>query len=136
MATTGKFNGTDLLVYVDGVAVAHATSHTLNINVDMIDATTKSSAGWKDILPGLKDWSIDFEGLVAYDAAEGFSELFADIGSRTQVTVKFSTEETGDDRYTGTAYVASLSASAPLEDVVSYSGSFAGDGVLTEETVT
>lgn len=136
MATTGKFNGTDILVYVDGVAVAHATSHSLNVNADMIDATTKSSAGWKDILPGLRDWSIDCEGLVAYDAAEGFSEAFADINSRTQVVVKFSTEETGDKRYTGNAYVSSLSASAPLEDVVTYSLSFTGDGALSEETVT
>ena len=136
MATTGKFNGTDILVYVDGVAVAHATSHSLNINADMIDATTKSSAGWKDILPGLRDWSIDCEGLVAYDAAEGFSEAFADINSRTQVVVKFSTEETGDKRYTGNAYVSSLSSSAPLEDVVTYSLSFTGDGALSEETVT
>lgn len=136
MATTGKFNGTDILVYVDGVAVAHATSHSLNVNADMIDATTKSSAGWKDILPGLRDWSIDCEGMVAYDAAEGFSEAFADINSRTQVVVKFSTEETGDKRYTGNAYVSSLSASAPLEDVVTYSLSFTGDGALSEETVT
>ena len=136
MATTGKFNGTDILVYVDGVAVAHATSHSLNVNADMIDATTKSSAGWKDILPGLRDWSIDCEGMVAYDAAEGFSEAFADINSRTQVVVKFSTEETGDKRYTGNAYVSSLSSSAPLEDVVTYSLSFTGDGALSEETVT
>lgn len=136
MATTGKFNGTDILVYVDGVAVAHATSHTLNINAEMIDATTKGSGGWKDILPGLRDWSIDFEGLVAYDAAEGFDEAFDDVGNRTQVTVKFSTEETGDTRYTGTAYVSSLSQSAPLEDVVSMSGTFSGDGELEKETVT
>lgn len=136
MATTGKFNGTDILVYVDGVAVAHATSHTLNVNAEMIDATTKSSAGWKDILPGLRDWSIDAEGLVAYDATEGVEELYADITGRTQVTVKFTTEVTGDARWTGSAYVSSMSLSAPMEDVVSYSISFAGDGALTLETVT
>lgn len=136
MATTGKFNGTDILVYVDGVAIAHATSHTLNVNMEMIDATTKSSGGWKDVLPGLRDWSIDCEGMIAWDATEGFSEAFADLSARTQVTLKFSTEVTGDDRYTGTAYITSLSASAPLEDVVTYSLSFAGDGALTKETVT
>ena len=37
---------------------------------------------------------------------------------------------------TGNAYVTSLNASAPLEDVVSFSGSFAGDGALSKETVT
>ena len=136
MATTGKLNGTALLVYVDGVAVAHATSHTLNVNAEMIDATTKSSAGWKDVLPGLRDWSIDCEGLVAWDATEGVSEAFADITARTQVTVKFAMEVTGDKRYTGSAYVSTFNMSAPLEDVITYSLSFAGDGALTEETVT
>lgn len=136
MATTGKFNGTSLLVYVDGTAVAHATSHTLNVSADMIDATTKSSAGWKDILPGLREWSIDAEGLVAWDATEGVEEAFADITGRTQVVVKFSTEVTGDARFTGSAYVSQCNISAPLEDVVSYSISFAGDGALTLETVT
>jgi len=136
MATTGKFNGTDILVYVDGVAVAHATSHTLNISANMIDATTKGSAGWTDVLPGLRDWSIDCEGLVAYDAAEGFDEAFDDLSARTQVVVKFSTEETGDTRYTGNAYVSDLSQSAPLEDVVSMSLTFNGDGALSKETVT
>ena len=136
MATTGKFNGTNLLLYVDGTAIAHATSHTLNVNAEMIDATTKSSAGWKDILPGLRDWSIDCEGMVAYDATEGWSESFADLGNRTQVTLRFSTEVSGDTYWTGTAYVTSMSQSAPLEDVVTYSMSFAGDGELTEVTLT
>ena len=136
MPSAGKLNGTNLLVYVNGVAVAHATSHTLNVNAEMIDATTKSSAGWKDVLPGLKDWSIDCEGIVAWDATEGVSQAFADITGRTQVTVKFSMEVTGDKRYTGLAYVSTLSMSAPLEDVITYSLSFAGDGAITEETVT
>ena len=136
MPSAGKLNGTNLLVYVNGVAVAHATSHTLNVNAEMIDATTKSSAGWKDVLPGLKDWSIDAEGIVAWDATEGVSQAFADITGRTQVTVKFSMEVTGDKRYTGLAYVSTLSMSAPLEDVITYSLSFAGDGAITEETVT
>jgi len=136
MATAGKFNGTSLLVYVDDVAIGHATSHTVNVNAEMIDVTTKSSSGWKDVLPGLRDWSIDCDGFVAYDATEGISEAFADLTGRTQVTLKFSTEVTGDARWTGDAYVSSIQQTAAVEDAVTYSISFAGDGSLTEETVT
>ena len=136
MATSGSFNGTQMLLYIDGVAVGAATSHTLNVNAEMIDATTKSSAGWKDVLPGLRDWSMDTENLVQFDATEGIDESFADLGARTQVVLKFSTEVTGDSRWTGSAYVTSISINAPMEDVVSYSMSFAGDGALTLETVT
>ena len=136
MATSGKFNGTNILVYNNGVAVAHATSHTLNFNAEMIDATTKSSAGWKDHLPGLRDWSIDCEALVAFDASEGIEELFTDYTGRTQLTVKFSTEVTGDTRWTGSAYISTGSINAPLEDVTSFSVTFTGSGALTAETIT
>jgi predicted secreted protein len=129
-------NGTDLLIYVGGVAVGHSTSSSININADMIDATTKGSAGWKDVLPGLKDWSMDVEGLVDYGQVEGFSECFANVANGTQIVAKFGTEVTGDVRYTGNAYVSSLSQSAPMEDVVTYSFTLTGDGALAEETVT
>ena len=136
MATTGKFNGTALLVYIDGVAIGDATTHTLNVSAAMIDATTKSSAGWKDVLPGLKEWSIDCDGFVAWDATEGVEDSFADLAARTRVTLKFSTEVTGDARFTGTAYITSCNVTAAVEDVVSYTMSFDGDGALTLETVT
>ena len=131
-----KFNGTTLLVYVDNVAIGLCTSHSLNVNADMIDATTKSSGGWKDVLPGLKDWSIDFDGLIDWSETENFSQAFADLSGGTKVTLKFSTEVNGAKRYTGDAYISSLSASAPMEDVVTFSGTFTGTSTLSEETVT
>ena len=121
---------------MDGVAIGLCTSHSLNVNADMIDATTKSSGGWKDVLPGLKDWSIDFDGLIDWSETENFSQAFADLSGGTKVTLKFSTEVTGDKRYTGDAYISSLSASAPMEDVVTFSGTFTGTSTLSEETVT
>jgi hypothetical protein len=35
---------------------------TLNVNVDIPDASNKESAGWWEGIPGQKDWSIDFSG--------------------------------------------------------------------------
>jgi predicted secreted protein len=136
MATTGPFDGKELLVYSDGVAIASAKSHTLNFNSATIDVTTKDSNGWKDILPGNKDWSIDCEALVAFDDTEGAEELFTDFSAGTKVVLKFSTEETGDSRWTGSAYIETGSISAPEGDAVSYSCTFVGDGALTMETIT
>ena len=68
MPTTGAFNGTQLLVYCAGNAIAYSKSCTLNRNVATIDVTTKTDNGDTNILPGLRDWSIDAEGVVALDS--------------------------------------------------------------------
>ena len=54
-----KFNATDLIVTVDGNAIAHATSATLSIDMNTIDTSTKSSAGWAEAIGGQRYWSID-----------------------------------------------------------------------------
>ena len=43
-ATTGIINGTDMLVYVDSVAIAHSTSCTLNLTSATRDVSSKTSA--------------------------------------------------------------------------------------------
>jgi predicted secreted protein len=130
-----KFNGTDLLVYVGTVAIAHSTSATLNIEQDLPDATTKGSGGFADHINGLKNWSIDFDGLVDYAASYGVEELFDNLKNGNNVTVKFSTSTNGDSLWTGTASVSSLTMTAEMEAPVSFSGTFVGKGTLTKSTV-
>ena len=130
-----KFNGTDLLVYVGTTAIAHSTSATLNIEQDLPDATTKSSGGFADHINGLKNWSIDFDGLVDYAASYGVEELFDNLKNGNNVTVKFSTATGGDSYWTGTASVSSLTMTAEMEAPVSFSGTFVGKGTLTKSTV-
>lgn len=133
MPTTGIINGTDLLVYVGTTAIASATSHTLNIGNDMRDTSNKSSAGWKEQLAGQRNWTIDGEGLFSFDAAYGFTQLFTLMTNRTKVTVKFA-GPSGDKKWSGDAFLSSLSASAPNEDNTTYSFTFEGTGALTEAT--
>ena len=136
MATTGIINGTDLVIYIGSDVIGHSTSHALSIAHDPRDATTKDSSGWRDLLEGLRNWSTSGEGLVAFDADYGFTELFTLITNRTTVTVKFSTEVTGDAYWTGDAYLTSLDQDSPTEDNVSMSYTLEGTGALTEATVS
>ena len=131
MATTGPINGTNLLLYCAGTALAYSTSCSLNGNLAMIDVTSKDSAGWTDNLPGLRDWSIDAEGIVALDSTTNAEYLSGLFTGRTRVMLKFSTNTSGDGYWHGYAYITSFSMSAPTEDKVTFSASFAGDGVLT-----
>ncbi len=136
MATTGKVNGTLLRVYVGGTAVSNTTSASIEFSMSGRDTTTKDSAGWKEIMEGLREWSISGDYLFAEDASYAYSDLFALMSGRTSVTLVFSSDVSGDLKYTGTAYLTSLSKEAPMEETASGSYTFEGTGALIESTIT
>lgn len=137
MPTTGKINTTLLAVYAGGTKITHLTGASLSLEHSTRDVTTKDSAGWRQILEGLRSWNISGSGYMAYDATEGTDELDDYLTGRSQVTVMFSTEVTGDTRYTGTAYMTSLSLESPgQEETATHSFEFQGTGALTVEIVT
>jgi len=135
MATTGILNGTDLLMYVGSDIIGHATSHTLSVTMSSRDSTTKSSGGWAAKLGGLRSWEASGEGFMAYDASYGYDELLAVLIARTAVTIKLSTEETGDTYWTGSALLESIEQSSGVEENVTFSFSFGGTGALAPTTV-
>ena len=125
-----------MLLYVDTVAVSSTTSHSLSFEMATRDATTKESAGNEEILPAMRSWSCDFDSMVAFDDTKGYEELRLLIANRTEVYVVFTSTEAGDPRWSGQAYLTSLSMDAALEDTVTMSGSFKGTGELTAGTKT
>ena len=135
MAATKK-NGTSLLLYTGSDAIAASKSHSLSVNSESIDVTTKDSAGWKDILPGLKSWTVDCEGLVAFDNSFNYEYLLDALRNRTKLSIKLETTVVGDERLKGDVYVTSVELSAPQEDAISFTASFEGTGALTHETIT
>jgi predicted secreted protein len=128
--TAGALNGTDLLVYDATNPIAHSTACTLNLSMDMRDTSTKASAGWKAVLPGQRNWSIEVSGLIALDASYNWAYLMALITNKTRVALKFRTANTDNFYYYGYGYLASVSADAPNQGNTTYSASFTGDGEL------
>jgi predicted secreted protein len=144
MPTTGIFNGTNLVVLVGSEVVAHSTSCSLSVSVDLPDATTKSSEGWAQQIGGLKSWSLTTDGLATVDPTGAnyvVGDIFTALKDRTTVTVKFttvtgSTPVPGDLYWTGLAFIESLDVTADMESPATYSVSFTGQGVLTQGTTT
>ena len=66
-------NGTEIKVYKSGTTnlVAFAQNCTLNVNHSPREITNKESAGYKEILEGLRDFSIDIDGAYAWTNAGG-----------------------------------------------------------------
>lgn len=133
-ATAGK----DYLIYLNtGTSEAEPTwtllggqrSGDLSREADEIDASHKTSGGWKSTLPGLRSWSIDLESVYLKDdtGAKFLEEAFL-LGK--QVNVKF---EYPDKSYvTGWGSVTECSLSTPHDDVATLSGTIKGDGALSE----
>jgi len=134
MATTGVFNGTDLILKVESTTLGHTTSCSLTLSNDLPDATTKDSNGFSEVIAGTKSGEISFDGLVAYDDSANAIELADYLLARTQLTCVFGTATTGDDVYTAEGFLSSVEMSADAENPVSYSGSITLTGAITKST--
>lgn len=139
--TTGIMNGTDLAVYfsaTDGseALIAHATECSISISEDQRDTTTKQSGGWRELLEGLRSFSVSTSHLFAEDATVGAQDIWTEINDRDEVYIHFSTETAGNYRFTGAARIASLEMNAGTEDNVTYSVTFEGTGALTYQEIT
>lgn len=134
MATTGVFNGTNLILTVEGTTVGHTTSCSMSLSMDTPEATTKDSNGFSEYIGGVKGGEISFEGLVVYDDASNAIEMADFLLARTQLTCVFGTAETGDAVYTAEAFLSSVEMSAEMEATVTYSGSLTITGAITKST--
>lgn len=138
MATTGVFNGTDLLLKLtDGTSIAtstiigHSTSCSLSLSNDLPEATTKDSSGFQEVIAGVKSGELSFEGLIAYDDDANPVD-FADILiARRAVTWTFGTADAADTVYTGSGFLSSVEMSAEMESPATYSGSITINGAIT-----
>lgn len=134
MATTGVFNGTNLILKIEGTTVGHTTSCSMSLSMDTPEATTKDSAGFSEYIAGVKGGEISFEGLVAYDDSSNAIEMADFLLARTQLTCVFGTAETGDEIYTAEGFLTSVEMSAEMEAAVTYSGSITLTGAITKST--
>ena len=136
-------NGTEIKVYSSGTTnlVAFAQNCTLNVNHSPREITNKESGGYKEILEGLRDFSIDIDGAYAWTNAAGaaLTDGVDDVletnvlNARQAVTFIFGdTASTSDISYSGSGFITSVSLTGGTEDTATYSMSIEGTGVLTQ----
>tara|TARA_R100001377_G_C3188673_1_gene109609 strand:- start:246 stop:671 length:426 start_codon:yes stop_codon:yes gene_type:complete len=134
-------NGTELKVYSSGTTnlVAYAQNCTLNVNHSPREITNKQSSGNKEILEGLRDFSIDIDGAYAWTDASGVLTNGVDdvletniLNLRQPVTFIFGDTSTNDVSYGGSGFITSVSITGGTEDTATYSLSIEGTGVLTQ----
>ena len=130
-------NGTNLVIKIAGNPIMKATTASLEMSVDMPDATTKDSAGWAEFFAGVRSWTLSSDGLIDYASSGSVEtdELVALLIARQPVAVTFSTSTAGDMVLSGNAYITSISQTADMESPSGFSVSFQGTGTLSQGTV-
>lgn len=153
-------NGSDLMVFVkDGTtykSIAYATNHSLDVNMESMDSSTKDSGNgyWQNQEPGMMSWSMSTENLMSDTAEHGLSynDLFELMLKRETLEVYFSLQTNNIDyaqklgeefevpstgwtydstnNYHGKAYITSLSVTATNGEKCTYSATFTGAGAL------
>jgi len=108
---------------VDGGStnVAQLTAWTITQNAETIEASYMG-ADWKCIKPGMSSW----EGTA--EAVFDTTEVYPVIGAVVDLVAY---EIAGTTTYSGSAIVTSLETSVGVEDMITASLSFTGDGPLT-----
>jgi predicted secreted protein len=107
--------GANVLIYADGVLVGGQRGCNLKITADTIDASDKTTDGWKVKLAGLREWSIDVDAVLKRGNA-GFSALKTAILNGTSIVAKLSIDNDAET-FTGNALVVDFDMGAEHEDV-------------------
>ncbi len=145
MATTGVVNGSNMALYIDDSGtikkIANLTSNDLDISADMIEVTSKSSAGWKEFMPGDKGATFTFDAMYEEDTSAGtgeksFSDIYTMLTGGTSATLVFTTNSTGDDKFSATCYISSLKLGSPHNDKATFSGTAQITGAITKAAVS
>lgn len=140
--------GDDLMVFVNGSAIAFATSHNLTLTANTVEINSKSHGFWGQNEISTLGFEMSSENL--YTAGD-FDTLFSAWVSKTPVTLVFSQSKDstaantdghalpeGDEwsstgtKYTGKAYITSLSANAATGENATLSVTFSGCGPITK----
>ena len=130
--------GKDILLAVfnnDGtklLAVSGQQGLTINRSADSIEVTSKDTeGGWKSKISGMKEWSIDNDGLYVMDD-ESHQALSLAFDAGDPVCLKVINGKTKTGMFGGLAFITDYPIEAPYDDAMTYSLTFDGNGKLVD----
>ena len=145
--TTGYLNASSIrfftgTTYGTHTVVGAVTECSISMSTDVRDITTKTSAGWREILPALKSASINVSGIFAEDATNSFNALVDYQIAGTKVFAVFanvgagSTPNAGDEEFDVAGYITSIEQTAGFEDNVTWSLTMDLTGAVSRDTIS
>jgi len=145
--TAGIINSSSIRVFLgttdaSEVVVDHVTECSISMSTDMRDITTKTSGGFRELLPGLKSASLSLSGLFAEDTTNGYNQLIDHQIAGAKLFIVFTNTgagaagNAGDEQFNVEGFITSLEQSAGVEDNVGFSLSVEVTGTVVREVIS
>jgi len=107
-----------------------ATSVSLNLGSDVLDATTfASTSGWRSRVLGINDWSISIEATYAVSNT-ALTAIRSALLNRTTLYVRYLPDGTNTNGFQGQVRVESFNSSGDVSSLETLSISMQGNGAL------
>ena len=129
MAIAGK-NG-KVVIGTTTTNIVGIKNWSLELSLETLE-TTALGDDWKKYITGLKEWTASAEGdysITGGTDTSGQKALQDAYLAGTSVTIKLYVDDS--NYYGGSCFISSLSIEDPVDDVVSISLEFTGNGELT-----
>lgn len=121
-----RMDGSDLL------AISGQQGLTINRSADSIEITSKDTeGGWKSKIAGMKEWSIDNDGLYVPND-QSHAVLSQAFDNSDPVCVKVVNGKTKVGMFGGLAVITDYPIEAPYDDAMTYSLTLEGMGALVD----
>lgn len=144
--TTGILNASSVRFFTgttDGThtVVADVTECSISLSTETRDISTKTSGGWREILPAMKSASINVSGYFSENATNGFNTLVGYQIAGTKVFAVFtnvgsgSSPNVGDQEFDVAGYITSVEQTAGFEDNVTWSLTMEITGAVVREVI-
>lgn len=138
-AATKAISGKDILLCIFNstgdqlLAVSGQQGLTINREKEIIEIDSKTiEGGWKSKVPGIKDWSIDLDGVFATDETSSILQKAFDNDEYT--CIKVVNNRTKKAMFGGLTLIQSMNLEAPHDDAVTFSTTLEGCGKLVDLT--
>ena len=120
-------NGNNILIYIDGAAVAGTKSNEIQSNRELIEIASPTSGEWREFIAGRKDWGFSISWLVS--SHSDIQQLLLSAGVVT-VRIVGRGQSLG---LTGSAIVQTCKMTFTRGNLAQGSLQLKGSGPLTQE---
>lgn len=119
-------NGNDILVYMNGVAIASARSAEVRVDGELLEVASPTQGDWREFLAGRKEWDVQVGYLVLANA-----DLAKLIQVNQKVTLIINGRTSGDTPgLIGSAFIKTAKQTYTRGSLIQGSFAFKGSGPL------
>lgn len=126
-------HGKNLILTLDGEAIAASKNCEVSVNSSFIDVCAPNGGVWEEKIPTTIGWSVSTSGLVADTSY--VDSLLSLQANRTKVTLRFYDTTTGIHKK-GDAYVSNVKMSGAVGNLVNMTMDFQPTGALVTDEGT